>query len=1161
MKYILPTIILVFLVNSILAVELTGEKARRIVPEASQVYMTEKMDFPVYIQFEKGREIPFSKFSSWINSYLKEPQNASFKVINSFIDKLGQKHYRVQQFYKNIPVDKGMIIIHTLDNRVMSMTGNIYTNVSTSQINLISKEQAVEIAKTKMNAEVYKWEIPGEEQFLKHEQNEIQATFYPNPVNEIYEQNKQYIKVYKLTLYSHKPIDKKEYIINSNTGEVLEVRQKLIGADVQGTAVTKYSGNQTITTDNFGGSYRLRETGRGNGIETYNANLGTSYTAATDFTDADNYWDNVNAQQDEVATDAHWATEKTYDFFFQNFGWNSIDNNGFALRSYVHYDLIGAGYTSNVNAFWDGQRMTYGDGNGTYSPLTTVDIAAHEITHGLTNFSADLIYQDESGALNEGYSDIFAAAVEYFAKPATANWLIGEDIGSPFRSLQDPNSYGDPDTYFGTNWATGSADNGGVHTNSQVIGHWFYLLCDGGSGTNDIGNSYNVNGIGVDQASEVAFRTLTTHLTPNSTYEDARFFSILSAIELYGPCTPQVESVTNAMYAVGLGVPYVPSVVADFTSDLTSACSVPFTINFQNISNNSTSFIWNFGDGNTSTSVSPTHTYNSFDNYTVSLIANGGTCGIDTTIKPSFVSIDVANPCIVVMPFDGTGITQTACSGTLYDGGGPSGNYVDNADAVITISPIGASSITLDFVSFDIEPGDQGYCNYDYLEIYDGPNTSAASLGQWCNTTGTPGTIVSTGGSLTLVLHSDQGLNMDGFEANWTCSLANTPPNADFILAPQSTCTGDVTFTDHSTNGPTSWLWNFGDGNTSTAQNPIHTYMSNGSYDVSLIATNSFGSDTILFSNIVTVNRPLSPIVVNDTICENEQASLSASGNGTINWFLNQTGGISFYTGNNYLTTSLLSDSTYYVENAVLSPSQYVGDTRSSSGGSFFNSNVQHHLVFDCFNPCKLVSVEVNANTAGNRVIQLKNSSGTILDAKNVNIPAGVSRINLDFDLPVGTNFQLVGPLNPDLWRNNSNCTYPYQISGLVSVKSSSASTNPTGYYYFFYDWEVKEADCLSSRVPITAYVEICQSIEENNVSSIKVFPNPTEGIFLIENSENIEISSIFISDIVGKKSKINDWFNTQNMIEVDISSFSKGVYFVNFETSKGKIVKKLVKK
>ena len=238
--------------------------------------------------------------------------------------------------------------------------------------------------------------------------------------------------------------------------------------DEPGTAHTAYSGEHEIIADSFEGEYRLRDGTRGDGVRTFDMNTGTSYAGSEDFIDDDNDWNNVNPELDEYATDAHWGAEMTYDYFLEEHGRNSIDNTGFQLNSYVHFGV------DFFNAFWDGSRMTYGDGNGgSITPLTSIDIAGHEVTHGLTTFSAGLIYYAESGALNESFSDIFGTAIERFARPDDHNWLIGEDIGTHFRSMSNPNSKSDPDTYFGDFWADlGGGDSGGVHTNSGVQNFW-----------------------------------------------------------------------------------------------------------------------------------------------------------------------------------------------------------------------------------------------------------------------------------------------------------------------------------------------------------------------------------------------------------------------------------------------------------------------------------------------------------------------------------------------------------------------------------------------------------------------------------------------------------------------------------------------------------------
>jgi Zn-dependent metalloprotease len=220
-------------------------------------------------------------------------------------------------------------------------------------------------------------------------------------------------------------------------------------------------------TDSFNGGFRLREAGRGNGVRTFDMNEGTDYGNAVDFTDANNNWNNVNGNLDQYATDAHWGAEMTYDYFLNEHGRNGIDNNNMQINSYIHFDQ------NYFNAFWDGQRMTYGDGNG--NPLTALDICGHEMALGVTENSAGLIYQDEYGALNESFSDIFGAAVEFIANPASGDWLMGEDVGT-LGSMGNPNQFGDPDTYEGINWSTGAGDNGGVHTNSGVQNKWFYIF-------------------------------------------------------------------------------------------------------------------------------------------------------------------------------------------------------------------------------------------------------------------------------------------------------------------------------------------------------------------------------------------------------------------------------------------------------------------------------------------------------------------------------------------------------------------------------------------------------------------------------------------------------------------------------------------------------------
>lgn len=1046
-------------------------KAAEHYNDKAKVYRTSKHSkLPSYIAFKEGGQIDIDGWQAWIQSAFKLNANSGFELISTEKDHLQQVHYRYQQTLDGKAIEGAKWILHTKAGKIQSMNGLLYQDLTAGNIG-VTEEAALEIAKNHIGANVYKWDLPIEENHLKRETGDLNATYFPHA--ELVYVSKEgewtantFTLAYKFNIYAHEPVSRHDIYVSTETGEIVFENEIFHTIDVSGTAQTAYSGSQNIIADSFGGSYRLRETGRGNGVNTYDMNEGTNYGNAVDFTDDDNIWDNANADLDEYATDAHWGAEMTYDYFWLQHGRNSIDGNGFALNSYVHYD------NNYANAFWDGQRMTYGDGNGTsWNPLTALDIAGHEVSHGLTNFTANLVYQAESGALNESFSDIFGTSIENFARPTNWNWLIGEDIGSALRSMSNPNAYGDPDTYFGTNWASlTGGDNGGVHTNSGVQNFWYYLLVTGGTGSNDNGDNYNVNGIGFIEASEIAFRNLTVYLTDNSDFADARFYSIQSAVDLFGGCSPQVEATTNAWYAVGVGPEYVAGVVADMTNPLMLGCSAPFTTTFENNSSNGTTFEWDFGDGNTSTDVSPTHTYMNTGLYTVTLIADGGMCGIDTTVWTDLISVDPVNPCVIIMPETGTGNTQTECAGTLYDSGGDAGNYGASESAYITIEPIGAATVNLDFISFDVEPGQSGGCNYDFMEIYDGPSNASPLIGTYCNNN-IPTNLTSTGDAITIHFSSDGGVEEAGFQIDWTCNLPTVPPTANFTASTDTTCNGLVQFEDLSTDGPSSWSWDFGDGNTSTDSNPLHDYQSSGTYTVSLTVNNFNGSDAITFTDYIYVDIPPAPTATGDNICENETASLSATGNGgEFNWYDAAINGNLVGTGNPFTTAALTSTTSFFVSEYTPGTQQNLGPANNNFGtGGFFSGD--QHLLFDVTEEVVLKTVNVYADGGGNRIIELRDNTGQVIESLDIFIPNGPSTVDLNFTLPVGTDWQLgtAAGSSPALYRNNSGPSFPYTVGGgEVTITQSSPGTD---YYYFYYDWVIESPGCESNTVEAIATV------------------------------------------------------------------------------------------
>jgi len=392
---------------------------------------------------------------------------------------------------------------------------------------------------------------------LKDIRKDLSATYYPAPELvvtplDFSDENSTMRLAYKMNIYAIDPLIGKTVYVDALTGDLLFTLELIHDANTTGTAVTRYSGIQTITTDSVAPDlFRLRETGRGGGIETYNMKKLVSYGTAADYTDSNNYWDTTNTNQDQAIPDAHWGAEMTYDYYIQKHNRNSFDNKGTKLVSYVHFAV------NYVNAFWNGTYMTYGDGNGTsYKTLTSLDIVGHEMTHGVTQNSAGLIYMNESGALNESFSDIFGVSIEYFAKPSSSNWLMADEISTtPFRSMSDPKFFTDPDTYKGQYYYIGTQDYGGVHGNSGVQNFWFYVLAMGDTGTNDLNNNYQVAGIGRANAEKIAYRNLSVYLGKNSRYIDAREGAICAAEDLFGMCSAEVFETANAWYAVGVGDP------------------------------------------------------------------------------------------------------------------------------------------------------------------------------------------------------------------------------------------------------------------------------------------------------------------------------------------------------------------------------------------------------------------------------------------------------------------------------------------------------------------------------------------------------------------------------------------------------------------------------
>ncbi|MFI8830641.1 M4 family metallopeptidase [Streptomyces afghaniensis] len=343
-------------------------------------------------------------------------------------------------------------------------------------------------------------------------------------------------------------------VTDATTGEKLYAWEAI----ENGTGNTVYSGTVDLTTTQSGSTYNLTDGARGN-HKTYNLNRGTSGTG-TLFSGPDDVWGNGSPSNlESAAADAHYGAALTWDYYKNVHGRSGIRGDGVGAYSRVHY---GNNY---VNAFWSDSCfcMTYGDGSGNANPLTSIDVAAHEMTHGLTSNTAGLNYSGESGGLNEATSDIFGATVEFFAKNSSdvGDYLIGEEIdingdGTPLRYMDKPSKDGSSkDAWYS---GIGSID---VHYSSGPANHFFYLLSEG-SGTKTInGVTYDsptsdglpVTGIGRDKAEKIWFRALTTKFTSTTNYAGARTGTLAATGELYGTDSAEYKAVQDAWAGVNVG--------------------------------------------------------------------------------------------------------------------------------------------------------------------------------------------------------------------------------------------------------------------------------------------------------------------------------------------------------------------------------------------------------------------------------------------------------------------------------------------------------------------------------------------------------------------------------------------------------------------------------
>lgn len=829
----------------------------------------------------------------------------TFKLLNETEDQLGFSHSSFYQYYKGVLMNESMVLIHSKNDIVESINGQLETDLSIDVNHKISRLKALSTAKKEMG-------VTGE---IKE-----------NPVELVITQvGEQFYLAYKVRVESLQPLKMYNVFVDAKSGEVVNKVSLIAHADEQATGDTYYSGNQTFTTDSFEGGYRLRDNARR--IETYDATNSTVdnsnpylFDNYSDFVNEDNSWEGVpyissftitNADQDwwynffsdnlpdfyiklidggnqvvfvsehlsnksapvsfdvnmylnnppysieiwdydnlneddfggsisisndsgtiswadsgnsgsyengatgHPAVDVHWGMQVTYDFYWNTFGRDSYDGNGSPIRQFVNPIILEklniSGYPNNASAFPSPYNvMSYGMGDKVnYNPMVVLDVEGHEFTHMVVgnNGNGGLTYQGESGALNESFADIMGTSVEFYSG-YEPDWLLGEGLkigANSMRSLADPNIENQPDTYEGLGWINPeniSYDHGGVHINSGVQNYWFYLLSEGGSGTNDVGNAFSVSPIGMDKAQQIAYRNLINYLPSNATYYDAYLGSLQSTEDLYGNPSSEYTAVKDAWYAVGIGVS--GDLTCNGTTHLTASSGTlsdgSGTDNYSNNLNCSwviappgaEQVALTFTEFETEAEYDTVFVYDGpYEDNDLLLVWWGNTLPPDVVSTSGAIKIRFSS--------DGSNTeggwfanytsigTSTYCEGLslfsesngTFEDGSSTENYGNNHNCYWYIAPPCASTVTLSFSEFETEEG------YDGVIIYDGLFSDSNELAVLTGNS-PPDEIISNTGEMLVVFISDYSINYSGFTANYTsdgavlCSSTNELIDTDF---------------------------------------------------------------------------------------------------------------------------------------------------------------------------------------------------------------------------------------------------------------------------------------------------------------------------------------------------------------------------------------------
>jgi thermolysin len=460
----------------------------------------------------------------------------------------GRVHERLNQFHDGVRVFGGQIVWQKEAGQVLSVTGNVYDDVD------VDVDTRPALSPDDAARRALALAAPG-----SRVAGRIELVVLPL--------SDRLVLAYYLHLRGSRGRASLDAVfVDARSGGILLRYNDLRSEAEVGLGIGTWSDEKKMSVESAAGTNRAVDRLRPFGIRTYDVGFDydswNAYEADTDAflaTDGDNEW------RDGAVVDAHAYAGYTYDYYFKKHGRRGLDDDSLVAINFVH---ILPQFAEFNNAFYDpvDNSMNYGDGDGTTFNFfsSALDVVSHELTHGVTDFSSQLIYLNESGALNEAFSDVISAGVEWtFEEPGRgrqrADWLEGEDLflhfGGAIRSFENPASLGDPDHYSVRCLppvCTEDYDNGGVHINSNIIDQAFYLMVQGGTNRTSGTRVQGVGTANIDHIESIFYRAFVFYLVPSSNFHDAREATLRAARELFGSGSTEESMVRQGWSAVGV---------------------------------------------------------------------------------------------------------------------------------------------------------------------------------------------------------------------------------------------------------------------------------------------------------------------------------------------------------------------------------------------------------------------------------------------------------------------------------------------------------------------------------------------------------------------------------------------------------------------------------